>query len=157
MITAASSPGTPITCGTSHVRVTASHSGSPVNNYSFGFSCAAGTSPSPALTDTNWGDRCLDINECAFGPCGAGYACTQRPLPYSAPGYDCTLVDACAANVDNCVAIATCVDTPGSSAVYSCLCPHAGYQGDGRSPGTGVHEHRRVRVEPLRPERHGRR
>jgi len=60
--------------------------------------------------------------------CSAGYRWN---------GSSCILQDACLAGTDNCVGIATCNDTPGSSATYTCTCPHAGYAGNGRSPGTG--------------------
>lgn len=115
-----------------NIRCTASHSASPVNNYAFSFSCEPGTGPLPVVGDANWNDRCLNINECAGNPCGSGYQCSERSLVgWTSPGYDCTLVNACLAGTHACVAPASCVDTPGPSAAYTCACPHAGYQATG--------------------------
>lgn len=77
-------------------------------------------------------------NPCGVGTCtvtATGYSCAC-PAGYATNGTTCQLVDACMANIDTCVAIASCVDTPGTSAVYTCACPN-GYQGNGHSPGTG--------------------
>jgi len=156
MIQAAQTPYNWRRCGSSYVEVRAWFYSSPVNRYTFSYQCMSGTSPDPDLlhdSEHDWSaEACQDTNECAGNPCSPGN-CTQRPVGsgWSWPGYYCTscgagyqatstscqLVDACMANTDNCVGIATCVDTPGSSATYTCECPHDGYQGDGRSPGSG--------------------
>ncbi|MEC7523067.1 MAG: EGF domain-containing protein [Myxococcota bacterium] len=123
--------------------------GSGRDRYTFSFSCAANTSGTLSLTDSNWVGDCADVNECAGNPCSPG-TCSQIPLgSWTSPGYTCScptgyssngtacvIVDDCAAGTDTCVALATCSDDPGPLA-YTCTCPHAGYQGDGRSPGSG--------------------
>ncbi|MCB9595814.1 MAG: hypothetical protein H6719_24040 [Sandaracinaceae bacterium] len=151
MLTAATFPGTWIDCGSSNVQILATFSTTGTNNYILSYRCVTGTSPATSASDTLWTNNCLDPNECSGNPCSPG-SCAQRSIGsgWSSPGYDCTcpagytdsgtactLTDACAAGTDTCVAIATCVDTPGSSAAYTCNCPHAGYTGNGRSPGTG--------------------
>ncbi|MGE0789330.1 MAG: EGF domain-containing protein [Sandaracinaceae bacterium] len=172
MLACATAYPSSIACGASHVRCTATRSNGPASvgvnptsyNYSFGFSCDPGTGPSPPASDTNWSDRCLNISECSGNPCSPG-SCAERSLTgWTSPGYDCTcpggyldngtacqLVDACTAGTDTCVAIATCVDTPGNSAVYTCLCPHAGYAGDGRSPGSGCTNINECAANPCGP------
>lgn len=151
MLDAATSAGTYVTCGTSNVQVRATFSSSPLNSYTFTFQCLNGSGPNPSSADQNWSDRCLNTNECAGNPCAPG-TCTEIPLgpSWAAPGYTCgcaagyansgmgcVLVDECMAGTDDCVAIATCVDTAGTSAVYTCQCP-GGYTGDGRTgAGTG--------------------
>lgn len=120
-------------------------------NYSYSFSCEPGTSNPPSTGDTNWGNNCTNINECAGNPCGVG-SCTEHPLSgWMSPGYDCDctgnagyidngltcqLIDACTAGTDDCVPQATCIDTPGTSAVFTCDCAD-GYAGNGRSSGSG--------------------
>ncbi|MBX3274977.1 MAG: DUF4215 domain-containing protein [Sandaracinaceae bacterium] len=151
MLQAASFAGIWLDCGTSRVQVRASFSSTPRNSYSYQFQCVLGASPAPVVSDTNWEDRCLDPNECAGNPCAPG-TCTQIPLGpgWASPGYTCgcppgylqgamgcQLVDACLAGTHTCHPAAECIDTPGSSAEFTCRCPHAGYVGDGRLAGTG--------------------
>jgi len=150
MVLAARFPGTRWRCGSSYVEIRGTYS-SGSDYYYFNYFCETGTGPSPSVSDRNWSDRCLDPNECSGNPCSPG-SCFQRTVgsSWSSPGYDCacpsgysdtgtgcSLVNACAANTDDCVAIATCNDAPGSSASYTCSCPHAGYQGNGRTSGSG--------------------
>ncbi|MBX3272334.1 MAG: hypothetical protein KF729_18895 [Sandaracinaceae bacterium] len=165
MLTASTFPGSYLACGASFVEVRATYSATGTHNYAFDFRCVNGTSPAPIASDTNWSDRCLDPNECSGNPCAPG-SCTQRAVGagWSAPGYTCScpagyaatatgcqLVDACMAGTHTCVAIATCVDTPGSSAVFTCQCPHAGYMGDGRNPGTGCQNINECASNPCGP------
>ncbi|MFK7988549.1 MAG: EGF domain-containing protein [Sandaracinaceae bacterium] len=138
-------------------------------SYSFSFTCEPGTGNPPTPADTNWGDNCTDINECAGNPCGVGI-CSQRPLSgWTAPGYDCNcagnpgyfdngvtcqLVNACQAGTDNCVAESTCIDTAGSSAVFTCACD-PGYAGDGMSTGTGCTDIDECATDPCGPNDDG--
>ncbi len=153
----AATPGAFVPCTGSFVACRATRIAGPAsaglnptsNGYTFAFSCSPGTGPSPIAADTNWNDRCLNINECAPNPCGVG-SCAQRAIAgWTAPGYDCTcpagylangttcqLVDACLAGTHVCTQTATCVDSPGNSSAFTCQCP-AGSQGDGRVGGTG--------------------
>ncbi|MEZ4340194.1 MAG: EGF domain-containing protein [Sandaracinaceae bacterium] len=150
MLAAATSPNTWVTCGTSNVQVRATWGTSPLNNYSFAFRCMNGSSPALSNADRDWTDRCLDVDECAGNPCAPG-TCTELPLgdTWASPGYSCgcspgyastgmgcILVDACMAGEDNCAGTANCLDTPGSSAAFTCACP-GGYAGDGTAAGSG--------------------
>lgn len=74
--------------------------------------------------------------------CGAGHRWN---------GASCVLEDPCAAGTDDCVGLATCVDVPGSDTSYSCLCPHAGYGGDGRASGTGCFDIDECAPNPCAP------
>ena len=112
-----------------------------------------GSSPVPVNNDTNWSDRCLDQNECAGNPCSPG-ACNQFAIggAWQSPGYFCSgcpsgyqlngtstacvLIDECAANVDDCVGVATCNDPSSAVGNFTCTCP-AGYMGNGEASGTG--------------------
>ncbi|MCB9596330.1 MAG: MYXO-CTERM sorting domain-containing protein [Sandaracinaceae bacterium] len=161
MLAAATLPGTWVTCGTTYVQIQATYAGitSPVGtppgergSYTLAYRCLPGTSPAVTNSDTDWTNNCLDIDECAGNPCAPG-TCIATPLgaSWSAPGYECgcpagfadtgsgcVLVNECDAGTDDCASTANCIDTPGTSAVYTCECPNAGYAGDGRaSPGTG--------------------
>ncbi len=92
------------------------------------------------------GGTCTNVNECATpGRCGAaGIMCTDTPGSYSCTcmagyafdGVSCVLANACTANIDDCVAVATC--NAMGAASWTCTCP-SGYSGNGRSPpgGTG--------------------
>ncbi len=140
MLACATSAGSYVACG-SNVRCLATHHTNTADNYSFAFSCVAGTSGT-ASGGGSWG--CSDVNECSPNPCGAG-SCTQRSLSgWTWPGYDCScpagyasngttcvVTNDCVAGTDNCVALATCTDLAGAGN-FSCTCP-AGYGGNGRS------------------------
>ncbi|MCA9679223.1 MAG: DUF4215 domain-containing protein, partial [Myxococcales bacterium] len=71
--------------------------------------------------NTDDGDGC-DFT-CAFE---AGFTCSGEPTV-------CADDDECTLGTDDCLAAATCNNTPGS---YTCLCP-TGYEGDGTNAGTG--------------------
>ncbi|MBX3275545.1 MAG: DUF4215 domain-containing protein [Sandaracinaceae bacterium] len=71
------------------------------------------------------------VGTCSPRP--AGTACC--PTGYSWNGSSCVVSNACAAGTADCVAIATCV--PGGGSAFTCTCPHAGYQGNGRTSGSG--------------------
>lgn len=174
MLACATSAGTSVGCA-GDVRCTATRGAGPAstganptsNHYAFSFTCEVGTGPAPALSDTDWSDRCLDIDECSGNPCGAG-ACTQRDLSgWTSPGYDCAcpsgwadngttcvLVDACLGGTDLCVPLATCNDTPGSSSVYTCECPQS-MQGNGLSNGTGCTNINECASSPCGPANDG--
>jgi MYXO-CTERM domain-containing protein len=152
-----------VACGATNIRCTASRANGPaahmdaVNatsfNYAFSFTCVTGSSPVPVNNDTNWSDRCLDQNECAGNPCSPG-ACNQFAIggAWQSPGYFCSgcpsgyqlngtstacvLIDECAANVDDCVGVATCNDPSSAVGNFTCTCP-AGYMGNGEASGTG--------------------
>lgn len=96
------------------------------------------------------GTGCTNINECAPSPCGVG-TCSEIALGpgWSAPGYTCacpagytfsgttcSLVNECAANLDDCVALAACADPTVAVGDFVCTCP-SGYVGNGRASGSG--------------------
>ncbi|MEZ4336852.1 MAG: EGF domain-containing protein [Sandaracinaceae bacterium] len=83
---------------------------------------------SPAAGGQGVAGTCSALVAGSLECCGVGYRWN---------GSTCVLEDPCLAGVDQCVSIATCTDTVGSDPSYTCTCPHAGYTGDGRSPGTG--------------------
>lgn len=135
----------------SNVRCTSTRSydvGRGTSHYTFGFSCVPGTSGSLFATDASWVGDCANINECSPNPCGIG-GCSERSLVgWTSPGYDCScpagttnngstcvVTNDCVANVDDCVAVATCFDTAGVGN-FTCTCP-VGYSGNGRASGTG--------------------
>lgn len=123
--TCASAPGSWLACS-GWVRCLAIYSATPANNYTFSFSCSPGTSPSPTHDDTSWTNNCLDVDECAGNPCGAGN-CNELPIPsWVAPGYTCTCesgyeasggtclnIDECALGTHTCSPHQFCTDTDG--------------------------------------------
>ena len=84
--------------------------------------------------------HCVEFNGCASEPCAADVTCTDLPPPSMGfqcgqcpPGFNdatgngtvCIDIDECARELDNCSAIAVCVNERGS---YDCQCP-PGYEG----------------------------
>ncbi|MFK8002608.1 MAG: EGF domain-containing protein [Polyangiales bacterium] len=179
MLVCAGGAGSPVTCAGNVLcratritgPATAGSSPAPENanayHYRFAFSCAPGTVSPPSNSDVDWGDNCTDVNECDANHCGTG-TCSERPLAgWSAPGFDCScpagfafdgtgcvLVDACLAGVDDCVAAAACLNTPGSSSVFACDCAD-GYEGNGRASGTGCNDIDECAADPCGPNDDG--
>jgi hypothetical protein len=86
------------------------------------------------------GSTCVAAPACRDATCDARATCAEAPgtadgytctctSGYSGDGRTCTNVDECATSADDCHAMATCADTPGS---FSCTCI-SGYTGDGRA------------------------
>lgn len=135
-------------CGTSALRCT------PVvdalNQYTWSFTCDTGYALSPPWT-------CIDIDECATHPCnvhgggtggGDGQGCTQGPpgtysctckSGYGASNGTCELENECNLEPRPCVSNASCSDPTTAAGDYVCSCP-AGYEGDGRTAGSGCTE-----------------
>lgn len=81
-------------------------------------------------------DVCINCLDSATCDPGAPQACVCPDGSMGdgqKSGTGCTNIDECAAGTDDCVAVATCSDTPGS---FTCTC-NSGYQGDGKMSGTG--------------------
>jgi len=113
------------------------------------------------------GSACSSDGQCGSGECVEGFCCENacadacftcaesgnegscEPRPVgtlccasgeSWNGSTCVVDDPCSAGTDDCVAIATCTDVPGTDPTYTCTCPHEGYTGNGRSTGGGCRD-----------------
>ena len=85
-----------------------------------------------------------EINECDAVPCSNGGACTDLLADFSCDcsgtGFEGVTCDddiqECATGTHNCLAVATCSETPGS---FTCTCPQ-GFAGDGITACTDIDE-----------------
>ncbi len=120
--------------------------------------CGSGQCTDNVCCNSACGATCFACSPAAGGQAAAGICSLLVPgsleccgAGYRWDGATCVLEDACTAGTDDCVSLATCNDTPGPSAAFTCSCPNAGYMGDGRASGSGCTDISECASNPCAP------
>ncbi len=119
------------------------------SHFAFWFSCSPGRAGALPLDAADWSASCVDVDECASAPCGAGTCAAKALTDWARPGYGCTCdtgfgfdgvtcvsAGECTDGSAGCSPSARCVDPSAALGDAACLCI-PGTAGDGRTSGTG--------------------